>query len=45
MQAHSESVMELMADFPDIAFYSPNCREHGIGMGENITVRDRMTKE
>ena len=43
MQAHSEHVTQLMADRPEIAFYAPNCREHGIGMGETVTVREQET--
>ena len=41
MQAHSGHVTQLMADRPEIAFYAPNCREHGIGMGESVTVREQ----
>ena len=41
MQAHSEHVTQLMEDRPEIAFYAPNCREHGIGMGETVTVREQ----
>ena len=43
MQAHSGHVTQLMADRPEIAFYAPNCREHGIGMGESVTVREQDT--
>jgi len=45
MKAHSQQVLDLMADYPEIAFYAPNCREHGIGMGENITVRENESGE
>ena len=34
-----------MAEYPEIAFYAPNCREHGIGMGETITVRENESGE
>ena len=43
MAAHSGLVTDLMADWPEIAFYAPNCREHGIGMGESVTVREQDT--
>ena len=45
MEAHSQHVMDLMAEYLEIAFYAPNCREHGIGMGENITVRENESGE
>ena len=45
MQAHSEDVLELMANYPEIAFYSPNCREHVIGMDEAVTVRENESGE
>merc|ERR1719477_564727 len=37
---HSPLVLDLMADHPEIAFFAPNCRIHGIGMNQGITVKE-----
>jgi len=45
MAAHSELVMELMADFPEIAFFAPNCRIHGVGGHREIMVTEDESGE
>jgi len=40
MTAHSELVLDLMAQHPEIAFFAPNCRIHGIGLNQGITVKE-----
>merc|ERR1711892_119946 len=45
MTAHSQLVLDLMAEYPEIAFFAPNCRIHGIGMNQGITVREDETGE
>jgi len=43
MTAHSQLVMDLMAEHPEIAFFAPNCRIHGVGINQGITVVENET--
>jgi len=45
MAAHSELVMEYMADFPQIAFFAPNCRTHVIMYHPEISVVEEESGE
>ena len=44
MAAHSLDVTRLQVEFPEIAFFAPNCRLHGMG-NWNGTVEETETGE
>ena len=43
MLGHQQEVMELMEDQPQIAFFAPNCRVHGMVGNPHITVVENET--
>jgi len=45
MMAHSTLVLEMMAEFPEIAFFAPNCRIHGVGSHQEILVTEDESGE
>jgi len=45
MTAHSEIVLDLMAEHPEIAIFAPNCRLHGVGFNQPITVKENESGE